>query len=260
MFEWLEDELHTVQTPDFHVVTPPNTGGREMVLASKLPFPPSYRLFVSKFGEAKLYRAGMFRYKVYIYAFPKELVVDGKDRYWEFARTARGILYFKDALLAEEQETTIFGWYGDSLRTVSRDFDHWLRVTCGWARKSFKSEKWKAIMAGPKPFDERECEVIKARRKMLWKVDRIAECGNIVFHVENSSSTFLPYLTLGVMAKEQKFEIGCVYLNVSALAPGQSQYIEQNCYLEIYKPQDVEPFALPEPKPWEREYYWEFKE
>ena len=59
MFEWLDEEISQIKTPKFHLVDGPAPAElRQAVLSSEFPLPPSYREFVLRFGNAKLYRYG----------------------------------------------------------------------------------------------------------------------------------------------------------------------------------------------------------
>ena len=84
MFEWLEQEILAIKTPRFHVVDGPAAAKlREAILQSNLPLPPSYREFVVKFGNAKLYRmAGSDSYRIGVFAGPREATLaDGTRIY-----------------------------------------------------------------------------------------------------------------------------------------------------------------------------------
>jgi hypothetical protein len=48
-------------------------------------------------------------------------------------------------------------------------------------------------------------------------------------------------------------------LVISHIGPGQKAVLHTDCYKTLISPELVEVFALPEPKPEDRCYYWEFK-
>ena len=84
MFDWLEKEISAIKTLRFHVVDgPAGAKLREAAIQSALPLPLSYREFVLKFGNAKLYRqARSESYQVGVFASPRETTLrDGTPIY-----------------------------------------------------------------------------------------------------------------------------------------------------------------------------------
>src|ERR1700681_3678536 len=78
MFEWLEREMSAVKTPRFHLIedrsADPNL--QDAVLGSSLPLPLSYKGFVLKFGNAKLFRTSRSGYRIGVFASPKVATLD----------------------------------------------------------------------------------------------------------------------------------------------------------------------------------------
>jgi len=260
MFEWLREEIANLRTRSFHVVAPPGEKERAMILESDAPFPRSYKLFVAEFGAAKLYRRDISRYMINFNPFPEEAVTEDGDKLWELCKTSRGLIYFRDTRLAEGHEISIQGWYGRGVRTIAPSFEQWLKSACNQSRRSFSRAEWQTILAGPKPFTKRDLSIVRARNRIKWEPIDIAGNGKIVFSIRNDSDQILPYLTLGVRRKSDKSELGGVFIPMSKIKPGEETIVEQDCYLEIYSPQEVEPCQFPEPTPETRDYYWEFKE
>jgi hypothetical protein len=52
---------------------------------------------------------------------------------------------------------------------------------------------------------------------------------------------------------------GGVWLPVSTILPGETHIVEKDCYKDLVDPRDVEAFDEPDPKPEDRDRYWEFK-
>jgi len=77
MFEWLEHEISTIKTIGFHVVDgPADAQLREAVTSSSFSVPSSYRQFVLKFGNAKLYKNfERNSYRIGIFASPRQSVL-----------------------------------------------------------------------------------------------------------------------------------------------------------------------------------------
>ena len=57
MFEWLEQEIGKIKTPRFHVVKgPADADLRAAIEGIEVPLPRSYKEFVRRFGNARLFR------------------------------------------------------------------------------------------------------------------------------------------------------------------------------------------------------------
>ena len=76
MFEWLEQEKSAIKTPRFHLVDGPAKGKlRRAILQSDFPLPQSYKEFVLKFGNAKLYHKVRY-YVIEVFAGPREATLE----------------------------------------------------------------------------------------------------------------------------------------------------------------------------------------
>src|SRR5437773_63345 len=78
MFEWLEREISAVRTPRFHVVDgPADLKLSDAVISSNILLPSSYKAFVLKFGNAKLYRNSRNgSYRIGVFAGPRQARLD----------------------------------------------------------------------------------------------------------------------------------------------------------------------------------------
>ena len=77
MFEWLDQEISAIKTPRFHLVDgPADPKLRESIMRSQLAIPSSYREFVLRFGNAKLYRRSRSGYLVVVFAGPREATLN----------------------------------------------------------------------------------------------------------------------------------------------------------------------------------------
>lgn len=260
MFDWLQKEIASINTPKFHLVDGPLAHEQaEMVRSAALDVPPSYKDFVIQFGNAKLYRQGSV-YLVQVYAVPDEAESREGEPLVHFGRTDLGLAYFKESRLVAGQESPIFEWTGPEggFRKAAEGFEEWITKKCKAARRQFGRERWSSILKGPKPFTEEELAVVEARKRFRWQVVGVAENGDLQFEVHNGSDLTLPYLTIGVRGKHGRVQ-GGVWLPVSHIRPGQSAVVEKDCYRSHLAPEDVEAFNEPDPEPEDREEYWEFQ-
>ena len=105
-----------------------------------------------------------------------------------------------------------------------------------------------------KPFSQKERNVIEARSKFVWRLIGFAENKDAIFEIENHSTIRLPFLSVGVRGPNL---IGGVWLDISAIGPGESGKVQKDCY--GINPEHVECFSKPEPTPETRDRFWEFK-
>ena len=259
MFEWLNEEMAAIKTPKFHLVDGPVSGElRETVLASTLPISNAYKQFVLQFGNAKFFRQ-LSNYQLHIFAGPREAVwkKSGEDLiFFGFRDQARA--YFKKALLVEGVEPCVFVQCGGGLRQIDANFEDWLKRNFKVARRHYKKDEWARILEGPEPFSDVEKEIVEARRKFRWRVVGVDSNGDMQFEVENRSSRFLPFLTIGVRHKGGKLS-GGVWLSVGHIAPGKVAMVAHDCYKKHYAANEMEAFDETDPGPEDRDHYWEFR-
>lgn len=162
MYEWLEHEMSTIKTPRFHVIDGPDAELQEAVVQSSLPLPTSYKEFVLKYGNVKLYRRSRDGYYLRIFASPrKSALIDGSLIYYIAAHDGANV-YIKP--VSNTTELPVYEFESGSNEKVADDFEEWLRESCAHARNTFGKEKWAKIVRGPEPFTIEEQEVIEARR------------------------------------------------------------------------------------------------
>jgi hypothetical protein len=82
--------------------------------------------------------------------------------------------------------------------------------------------------------------------------------GNIGIEVTNGSTQTLPFLTIGVRSTAGNFN-GSVWLRVDDIPPGSTEVLTHNCYKEYLPQESVELFDLGDPRPEDREDFWEFR-
>jgi hypothetical protein len=259
VFEWLLDEITRIKTPKFHRVDGPmDSKAREAVESSEISISESYKRFVIQFGGADLYRKGSL-YLVRVFAFPVEAVSDKGEHLLHFGRTDLSLVYFKTCEPVVSGEVPVFEWRHDlAIRKVADGFEEWLLKSCRSARKHFKKREGLSIENGPLPFDSREQEVVKARKKFRWRVVGIAENSDVLFEVTNGSGMTLPYLSIGVRGTNGQVD-GGVWLPVGHIPPGETRIVAKDCYKRFISPTDLEIFNKPDPEPEDRDRYWEFK-
>ena len=99
MFDWLDEEINRIRTPKFHLIDGPASPDlREAVEASDHSLPPSYKEFVLRFGNARLYRRSSF-WHVQVFAGPREAERHDGERLINFGGTQTSLAYFKSSLL-----------------------------------------------------------------------------------------------------------------------------------------------------------------
>jgi hypothetical protein len=256
MFEWLDEELAAVKTPRFHQVQgPADQRLREAINKAAVQLPRSYRQFVLRFGNAKFYRQDLNGYALGVLAAPREAPLPDGTRLYHIAWNDSASVYVKS--LDTGEEAPVFEYERERERR-SGSFEEWLRRSCAAARRSYGRMKWAAILRGPAPFTEEERRVIAARRAIDWAALGPDNQGNQLFRVTNTGVQTVNWLTLGVRSKDRTLN-GAVALDVSAVGPGQTATLARGCYRDLVRPEELEVFALPEPQPEDRDYYWEFR-
>lgn len=256
MYEWLEQEIAEIQTRSFHVVDGPRPTGQSEAREEDA-LPASYRAFVLRFGNARLYRQGS-GYAVGVRAElePSKSAAGEPLQCIGHFEDARA--YFRDDLLVPGEEPPVFEWGSGGLRLVADSFKDWLESRCALVRRRFGKKRWAEIIRGPKPFTDEEQAIVEARRQFRWCFLGVGEKSVLRYEVENGSSRTLPYLSIGIRSKDGRIA-GGVWLPVSHVAPGTRAIVEKECYRNIAAPEDLVPFALPDPGPEDRERYWEFR-
>jgi hypothetical protein len=217
---------------------------------------PSYNAFITKFGNACLYRELSY-YLIRVFSKPRQQVDKKGEEFFEFGGYDSGDACFKTSLLVEGRETPIFETRGvTGLFQTATSFGEWLESRAVKARKRYKRSEWKQILAGPLPFTEVEQDIVKARSQFKWQVVGITENGDLKFEVTNNSKRVLPFLTIGIRAPKL---LGGIWLPVATILPGRTKIIQASAYKEQADPDTIEAFDEPEPWPEDRDRYWEFR-
>ncbi len=258
MFEWLEREILEVKTPRFHLVEgrPADPNLQDAVLGSSLPLAVSYKAFVMKFGNAKLYRSSRGGYRVGVFAGPREATLGDGSRVYHIGFDDDANIYVKPK--SGSVESAIFEFEEDSEKRVADGFEEWLRASCARARKAFGKKKWAEILRGPDPFTPEEEKILEVRRLMRWKLLGVGPDGKHIFQVTNGGQRPLRTLTVGVRSKDGRLN-GAVRLKTAHIGPGKTDVLHASCYKGFVPPEEIETFALPDPKPEDRDYYQEFR-
>jgi hypothetical protein len=264
MFAWLEEEISRIRTPKFHLIEGPASSElREAVEASDLPLPPSYKSFVVRFGNARLYRRSSY-WLVQIYAGPREAETPGGEGLVNFGRTQTSLAYFKVDFLEPGGESPVFEWFGQGgFRQTANGFEEWLQAKCRAARRRFKKGEWEAIESGPAPFTDQERQRVEDRKHFRWRPVGIAPNGALRFEIHNGSTSTLPYLSVGVRGVLRPPNSGPLeggaFLPVASILPGETGTVDFDCYKKYISAETTEVFDLPDPGPEDREQYWEFR-
>ncbi len=257
MFEWLDSEIATIRTPRFHIVDGhANKEMREAVQRCDFILPAGYKEFILRFGNAKLYHiARSDAYKVGVFAAPRKGVSRDIELYHLGFHDGAAV-YTKEAATAGG--ACVFEFEDGDEEKVAESFTEWLEASCAAARRSYGPLIWAKILRGPEPFTPEEQDVIRARRNMEWHLTGIDAEGNHVFSVTNHGNRTLPGLTIGVRSRDGRLN-GAIRLKVDHVGAGATTVVRAACYKGLIAPQELETFSLPDPRPEEREFYYEFE-
>src|SRR5436309_1426593 len=109
MFDWLAQEISAIKTRGFHVVDgPADPSLGAAIEKSGALVPRSYKEFVLRFGNAKLYKR-LDYYKVGVLASPhEETDAQTGETYFRIGHRDSSSAYFKTSLLRGEEETPVF--------------------------------------------------------------------------------------------------------------------------------------------------------
>ncbi len=253
-YKWLRDELGTIRTRDFHVVEGPT--GAALRTLNNPELPASYREFVKDFGKAKLYKQ-KGGYSVGVLEIPEEGRDPDGSALLCLGHYGPARAYLRHSELNEGREPPIYEWGQAGLKKVADSFEEWLNTRSAAARKRFTKRDWERVLKGPVPFTEDEKARVEARRAFKWRVLGPTDSGKVRFEVRNESDRVLPYLTIGVRGGPN-FE-GAIWLPIAHVPPGVTALIEREVYSKQLNPDQVEFFDPGDPRPEDRDDYWEFR-
>ncbi|MEM7229200.1 MAG: hypothetical protein AAF432_10335 [Planctomycetota bacterium] len=221
-------------------------------MQSTLALPESYKEFVLRFGNTKLYRTARMGYEIGVFAGPRPGRLNDGTVAYEIG-FHDGARVFVKPINGPAGSAVWEAENGSQERTYA-DFGEWLEKSCRHAREQYTPEQWSENVRGPKPFTQEEQEILAARRSISWKVIGIDSDGNHTFQVKNSSNRILPVLTIGVRSTDGRLN-GATKLRIHHVRPGQTANVIADCYKEFRLPEEVEVFDLPEPEPQDRAYF-----
>lgn len=122
MFEWLENEIASIKTPNFHIVDGAvNTLTQKAINESLVTVPRFYKDFVQKCGSARLYLHPANRnYKVVVFGAPRESVKDNGNNIYHIGSYDGASVYFKET--TNVFECTIYEYESGYEEKVAVDF------------------------------------------------------------------------------------------------------------------------------------------
>lgn len=256
MFEWFEQEISAIKTPRFHLVEgPAEPEMREAAMLSTLQLPRSYKDFVLRFGNVKLYRRPQNNsYRIGVFAGPRKETLDGANVCWVGFHDGANVFIEHVAELAA---FCIWEVEQGSKRKAGEDFEEWLASCCDHVRKEYGTQQWTDILRGPNPFTAEEKEVVETRRQIRWRVLGVDTEGDHIFEVTNASARTLSVLTVGVRSKDRRLN-GAVLLKIGHIGPTQTDTLHVDCYKDLMSSEEIEVFSLPDPHPEDRDFFAEF--
>jgi hypothetical protein len=256
MFEWLDEELRTMQPGSVHSVEGPASASlAQAIRENGQRFPRDYIEFVLRYGNAKFFNQHGY-YLIVVFASPRHLD-RGLDVLFQFGIDDDTFVFFRDDGSDGPISPVVCELDGDRLEEVSEDFSSWLKSRYDAARRQYTDEEWQTLIK-PEPFSPEEQSVVSARRNFRWTFEGVTERGLIRIRVANLSQRVLPFFTLSVRSRDGE-TAGAVWLPVGDVQPGGEKVLEIDCYSNLIPPQDVVLADMPEPTPVERDLYWEFR-
>lgn len=262
MYEWLDEEIATINTKNFHVIDIHKKDELLSLPAESFSLlPPSYIAFVSKYGLAKLYGEGGYSYQIGVLSSPETIKFKSGETLLIIGHYDDSKAYFKYSLLAKGSDSPVFEWADEGLEKIANSFEEWITIRAEDARDSYSEEEWEEIINGPKPFSSEEEQIIQARKKITWELIGFTDDNNLIIKVKNNSNLTLPYLTIGFQGKYDKHNSmrGAIWLDVSQVIPGQESVLVHPGYKEIVDRENIELYQLPDPIPEDRSRFWEFR-
>ncbi len=263
MYDWLAREISAVKEQKFFVVDgPADRKLRRAIQRSTLSAPNSYKEFVLRFGNCKLYRMDneIDRYHLEVFASMREAETVDKQDLLLIGSFGGRPAYFKATVLAADDDCPVFEWVvgpHSYLQQAATSFGEWITKRAQQARKKYGQRRWKAILAGPEPWTAQERRIVKARKRFRWQIVGVAKNRNVKFKVHNGSDMVLPYLSIGIDNKDSTLG-GGVELPIASIRPGQTKTVEIDCYKSLVSPEEIVAYDYPTPGPEDRHRYAEF--
>jgi hypothetical protein len=254
VFDSFGEELKTIRTNRFHVLTPITQHEIEAVREKWPDLPSDYIGFLAEFGNARLYKElSYYIIGVYLVNKPTDFA---DEEFLLIGHYDSDSVYFRIRDLENSLPNVYQGTSGHILQK-SYTFEEWFVTSCRSAKKRYSSKEWKRILEGPRPFSQAELKILEARRRFQWSVVSVDE-REWRFVVHNNSEITLSYLSIGYVSIDGKTETG-KWLDVSRIGPGQSALITDDWSHWSYSPLDFRAVPRPDPQPEDRDRYWEFR-
>lgn len=248
MFEWLTEELNSIQTPGFHVIAEGSTQHEEAAENSKLDLANDYNQFVIRYGNSHFFRQARGGYAFGVLAFPPGI-------------TERGSVYQvgyddDEPIHMHCGSQAVFGRSQE--KAIADSFGSWLEETYRRIKTQYSPHEWRSIEEGPRAFDRRELAAMDARDKFKWQEVGLDESGDRLIEITNGSDICIPCFTVDVKSSNGRLN-GAVIVDVHGLNPGETQTFAIGCYKKFHAPSDLMLHNLPKPRPEDRDFIAELK-
>ncbi|WP_153009498.1 hypothetical protein [Mastigocoleus testarum] len=168
--------------------------------------------------------------------------------------------FFKSTCTSPKSELPVLGDDEEcNLEKIADSFYNWIVKRCEDARNFYTDLEWDRIKNNPYSFNDKELEIVEARKKIKWRKIGFSNDGDVRILVRNESNLTLPFLTIGFRGKNPAIE-GSIWLPISHVIPGQEYIVEHSGYKEYISTENSEFYHLPDPTPEEKDIFWEFRD
>lgn len=259
-FSWLAAEVGKVANRSFHRFEECPEHDLQSFMRAHFELPADYLEFARQYGSANLFRDPQSNWhRMRVFAPPKLFPVhETRGQLLQigyYLETGHVYYLVRDGCIVESG--SVFRGDNPPIRKIANSFQLWLASTFKRARKEYPKSEWGPMTECPPAFDDRERGILNAIPKFNVRKLGTTQDGNVLFEVENHSSTVLPRLSIGL--RWERLE-GGVFLPTDDILPGEKKVIEMACYKGAVDPEKLEVFSLPLPTPEDRRYYREFGE
>lgn len=223
-FQWLRDEVSALRALRFHVFersTIPNLAGT---------WDPAITSFLSEFGSAQLYRAGVGHRITMHWPRPPEsdVIRSAIGGLLEFG-SAHDDSIFVGPVDAAGSCLWKLDVHANKVRAIRDPFSEWLKRAGRTARRLYTLEEWRDTALDPSPFTADELDRLSARKSFEWTVERLPRRKTdspwdekIYVEITNRSARTLPYFTICVRWTTTRTRL---FVDVSRVGPGEQRRI-----------------------------------